>query len=434
MAARRKICVLPLCPYLSETTRMMAIYRALVSRGADVCVATHGGTHERVLEAEKVPYTIIGERFSEERSRSFVRNGAGMGPTDQSMWSDDEIRTYVDEEARFFRENDVGVAVTGFTLTALLSSRVAGIPLVTEHAGSFVPPIWERKMVEPYVVSTIPGALRLPMFMRRFLANIGPTRIKHHCGGFNRVAKELGVEGVPSLAALLLGDLTLVTDTPDVLGISAADLEAWRPQGPGLRPATRLRYAGPIFAQLDLPIPERVARFLEGRRPIVYVAPTSTTAEEVRAIVKAVRAADARVLVAGTVHDLDDLASDDVIVEGVLPSHLVMPKVDLAITAGGQGSVQTAMAAGTPLIAIPLQPEQDFNGQLLERHRAGARITMADAATPKLAALTRRILDDASYRRGAKKLAASYADVDGAGAAADAILELVGTGARATAA
>ena len=43
------ICLLPHCGYLSETSRMLAIRRALVARGARVCVATHGGTHERLL-------------------------------------------------------------------------------------------------------------------------------------------------------------------------------------------------------------------------------------------------------------------------------------------------------------------------------------------------------------------------------------------------
>ena len=38
----------------------------------------------------------------------------------------------------------VSAVVTGFTLTALLSSRLAGIPVVAEHAGSYLPPVFER--------------------------------------------------------------------------------------------------------------------------------------------------------------------------------------------------------------------------------------------------------------------------------------------------
>jgi UDP:flavonoid glycosyltransferase YjiC (YdhE family) len=365
----------------------------------------------------------VGKPFSDERSRQFVRMGAGMGPPNQSMWSDEEIRDYAQAEARFFRENDVGVAVTGFTLTALLSTRLAGIPLVTEHAGSMVPPVWERKTIEPWLRSTIPGVRFLPYRARRWFSNLGMNRVSFYCDGFNRVARELGVEGIPSFAALLLADLVLVTDTPDVLGISSADMEAWRPTGVGYRKTTRLRYAGPIFAALEKPMPDRVARFLEGKRPIVYVAITSAQEHEVRGVVGALRDCGARVLVAGTVHALDDLASDDVLVERVLPSHQVMPRVDLAVTAGGQGSVQCAMAAGTPLIAIPLQPEQDFNGQVVERHHAGRRITMADAMTPKLAAFAREMLASSAFKEGAMRVRASYAKVDGAAIAADAILE-----------
>jgi hypothetical protein len=48
-------------------------------------------------------------------------------------------------------------------------------------------------------------------------------------------------------------------------------------------------------------------------------------------------------------------------VAGVLPSHLVMGDADLAIIAGGQGSVQTALAAGLPFVGIPLPPRKRPN-------------------------------------------------------------------------
>ncbi|HKU38473.1 MAG TPA: nucleotide disphospho-sugar-binding domain-containing protein, partial [Polyangiales bacterium] len=272
----------------------------------------------------------------------------------------------------------------------------------------------------------------LPFAVRRFFANLGIHHVQHYCSGFNRVAKRLGVEGVPSFANLLLGDLTLVPEAPEVLGISASELEAWRPRGAQYRAGLRLRYSGPLFAELDRPIPERVARFLDGARPITYVAITSSTAEQVRAVVRALRGADTRILVAGTVHALGDLEDEGVLVEGVLPSHRVMPRVDLAITAGGQGSVQCAMAAGTPLISLPLQPEQDWNGQLVERHGAGKRISFDAAATPQLAALATELLTDSRYRDNARRIRDSYARLDGPGLAADAILDYAGIPAAAS--
>ena len=101
-----------------------------------------------------------------------------------------------------------------------------------------------------------------------------------------------------------------------------------------------------------------------------------------------------------------------------------MPRVDLAVTAGGQGSVQTAIAAGVPLIGIPLQPEQDANVAFVRRHGAAALIAPSAAGTTALTRTARAMLADHRYRDAARRLQAVFAAVDGAGAAADAIIEL----------
>lgn len=151
------------------------------------------------------------------------------------------------------------------------------------------------------------------------------------------------------------------------------------------------------------------------------------TASLVRGVVTALRALDARILVAGTIHDLSDLSDldgDQVMVAGVLPSHLVMPRVDLAVTTGGQGSVQTAMAGGTPLLGIPLHIEQDLNVALAERLGAGRRLAPRSAITPQVAAVAADLLADGTYLERAGAIQRIYADVDGPGNAADAIATL----------
>jgi UDP:flavonoid glycosyltransferase YjiC (YdhE family) len=258
----------------------------------------------------------------------------------------------------------------------------------------------------------------------RFFSNAAPPFLRFYCAGFDRVARRLGVEGVPSLPALVLGDLALVPEVPEVLGISAAEVEAWRPAGrAAFRPGTRLRCCGPIFARLDLPLPERVSAFLERPGPKVYVAVSSSPPELVRRAVEALRPLGVQVLVAATVHDLRDLEGDRVLVEGVLPSHLVMSRVDLAITAGGQGSVQTAMAGGAPVLGFPLQPEQDLNLVLLERLGAARRVDPR-SPTSRVGAIAREMLAGDSYRRAARRIQGIYQAVDGPGNAAEAILEL----------
>ena len=154
------ISVVPHCGYLSETSRMLEIHRALRERGAPVRLATHGGTHQNLLGRAGVDYDLIEPRLTPARCAELVRSGPGLGPPDQSMWTDDELLAHAGAEATYFRDHDVSVVVTGFALTTLLSTRLAGIPLVTEHAGSFVPPLAERGLLPLPTGPSLPPPLR----------------------------------------------------------------------------------------------------------------------------------------------------------------------------------------------------------------------------------------------------------------------------------
>ena len=422
------ICLLPNCCFLSETSRMLEIYRALRERegsAAGIKVVTHGGPYESLLRAAGVPYDVLGPGVSTQRYQEFLRSIPGIGPPGQSMWTDEELRSYAVAEAEYFARHQVTAAVTGWTLTALLSTRLAGIPLITEHAGSFLPPVFEQGLLPaPSMPVGLPGERLLPRRARRWIQNAAPARLGHYTAGFNRVAAELGVEPVPSFAALLLGDLTLVTDVPELLGLPRADVDGWTPRDPRrYRPGTRLRYTGPLYARLDLPVPDQVRAFLAGPRPVIYVAITSSTPELVRQAVSALTPLAARILVAATTHDLADLASDQVMVAGLLPNHLVMGDVDLAVIAGGQGSVQTALAAGVPFVGIPLQPEQDANVTFAQNQGAARLVAQEAAGTPAMTATARDLLTDTAARDNARRLKQIFAAVDGPAAAAQAIIE-----------
>ena len=403
---------------------MLEISAALVDRGASVVVATHGGPYEPVLKAAGLRYDRIGPGIGSDRAQQFVRSVPGIGSPEQSMWSDAELIEWSAAEVEYFRRHEVSVVVTGWTLPALLSTRVAGIPLVTEHAGSWVPPVFERGILPaPLIPMGLPLERRLPRRLLARMYNAGVHRFMGYTAGFNRAAAELGVPGVPSFPALLLGDLTLVTDVPELLGVPAADVERWRP-GPAYRPETRIRYAGPIYARLPVPLSKRADRFLADPGPTAYVAMTSVSADVVRAAVAAVRSAGMRAVVAGTLHDLADLDDDATLVEPILPSHLVMPRVDVAVIAGGQGSVQTALASGTPFVGVPLQPEQQLNVHLAQRAGAAQMVVPEDVASGALRAAVRDVVGDGRHAGAARRLQAAMAAVDGPGAAAAAIVGL----------
>ncbi len=420
------ICLMPQCGYLSETSRMIELHRALVARGVPVRMALHGGTYEWLIEAAGIGYDRVGPRMSAQRSAQLVRDSPGLGNVRQSVYAPHELLSYARAEADYFRGTGVRVVVTGFTLTTVLSSRLARIRLVTEHNGSWLPPVWERGLL-PAPIDPLWGWMRyLPPTVNRRAINAAPARMRWYCGPINAAARALGVEPIPSMAALTLGDLALLTEVPQVVGLPPEVFQEWRPSGrPGYRDGTRLAVAGPIYARLPIDLPPPVHRFLDRPGPCVYLALTSTPQSLVGAAIRAIAAAGVRVLVAGTVHDIAALEGLDrsgrVLVAGVLPSHLVMPRVDLAITTAGQGSVQTAMAAGTPLIGIPLQPEQDLNIVLLERLGAGRRISPRTLQRPALTQAVDEMLADPTSRGAADHIRTWYDQVDGPDRAAELI-------------
>lgn len=412
----------PHCAFLSETSRMLAIYRALRAIGEPVSIATHGGPWEYLLDAAGVDWVRLEPRMDSERCARFLRDLPGIGSPRQSMYSDAEMLAFARSEAEFMRQRGVRMAVAGFTLTTLLSTRLAGIPLATSHAGSYVPPVFEASLMPAPSRPVMPLFGLLPFELQRRFMNWSPPRSRIYCSGFNRAARALGVERVPSFAALLLGELTLVTDVPEILGISAEVLESWAARGAtGYRAGTTLRYTGPLYARLDLPVPERVERFLDKGSEVAYVALTSTSQALVRGVVAAVRQTGLRVLVVSTVHDLTDLDGGQVLVERLLPSDRIMPRVAVAITTGGQGSVQSAVASGVPLAGVPLQPEQDLNVHLVERQGMALSVPPQSAGGAALTNAVRRLVDQPTYREQAGRLRTVVEKVDGPAGAAQAI-------------
>lgn len=417
------IALLPNCGFLSETSRMLHIARALRTQGMETCIATHGGPYTRVLEEAGERYTLLEPRFDAARSARYLRDLVQIGRPGVRMQPPEEVRRSVAAEAEFLRAQGAAAVVIGFTLTAYLSSRVAGIPLVASHGASYVPPMFERGLAPAPTTMPIPGTEWLPAWLKRKLANTGPMRLTDPVRFLNDVAAELGVEPVPSLAALMLGDLTLVTDTPEVLGVSATELAAWQPRHPqAYRAGTRLVATGPLFARLDLPVPPAVEPFLDGAEPTALVVLSSATPQLLRAAVRRVRAAGPRVIVGATIHDFGPNDDAGVVVAGLLPNHEVMPRVQVAVTMGGQGSVQTALASGTPVVGIPLHPEQELNVDLAARHGAGLAVAPRHVDTPRLTEAVRRVLQEPRFAQAASKVQGWYAGVDGAGCAARAIV------------
>lgn len=414
---------MPNCAFLSETSRMIAIYRCLREQGVPALVATHGGTHEFVLEREGIPYDSLEPRMGAEECRHFVER---IVDPRLPVYDRDVLAACVRAEMDYLTRCGASAVLIGFTLSAVLSARGVGAPLVVSHLGSFVPPALERGMFRfaEHFDNPITGMLPRSWLDRG--AGWLFQRVRWQTALFNAVADELGIERVRSTMDVLMGDLTLVTDVPEILGIPDDALEAWRPRDERfLRPGARLKYAGAIFARLFGDVPDDVSGFLQTEKPKVYVSLASSRREYLERVLATLSRMDVRVVVTSTLHEGDFDAHENILVKDFLPSHRVMPMCDLAVIHGGQGSVQTAIASGVPVVGFPLQPEQNFNLGLVERHGAGRCLSLRSLKRRKLRGAVERVLGDASYRAAMGRLKAWQAARDGPLEAARAIRSLV---------
>jgi len=418
------ILFLPNAMFLSEVSRAIEIATALHSRGVPVGFGTRGGTYARLIEDAGFTWHGLDPPLTPQMESGFLEAILAMGPgTGRDFFTDDELRAAVDAEVALIRSLGADLVVTGFTLSAYLSTRIAGVPLATDHGGSFVPPVLSHMLCPVAVNPPDPNLAKLPNPIQRWLANRAPAFIKSPVAQLNRHARARGVETLPSMLGLMCSDLTLVTELPEVLGLSVQDLERWRPRWPlRVRKGTTFRYTGPLYARLDLPVPAEVDAFLHEDEPIVYIALTSVTETFLRSVVTSAQGSGHRILIAGANHDVSDLTDDRTLAAGLLPSHAIMPRVAAAVIMGGQGSVQTAIASGTPFVGLPYHGEQELNVAGAERLGMAIRMAPTDATTRALPEAIARLIADTRFATAASSAAQLCAGVDGSALAADVII------------
>ncbi len=186
---------------------------------------------------------------------------------------------------------------------------------------------------------------------------------------------------------------------------------------------------GPVYARLPGETPELLADLAAGPQPLVYFAMGSSGNRDlVLDVLAGLGRADCQVLAPVRSHlheeDLETLPLN-VHVTDWIPAHQLGDAVDLAITHGGEGTVQTSCVQGWPFIGIPLQFEQRFNIQRCVAFGSAKLVSQKEARRTDWAALVRQALADDGMRSRARRMARLMEGLDGPGRAAEAICELL---------
>jgi MGT family glycosyltransferase len=143
-----------------------------------------------------------------------------------------------------------------------------------------------------------------------------------------------------------------------------------------------------------------------------------------RAALEAVRHLEARVLLTvGKRFDLNHLGSlpPNVHVEAWVDQARVLPEADLVVCHGGSGTAYGALAAGLPLVTVPVFADQFENSRRITAYGAGRTVETESASStglrrpiggedaPRITAAIESVLADESFRRQARLLALEMA-------------------------
>lgn len=230
-------------------------------------------------------------------------------------------------------------------------------------------------------------------------------------GGYRRGRDELnadreivGLEPTRQLHGGMSRDLVLVATLPAL---------EYRRRWP-----RETRVVGPVEFELDhpdVPLPA-------GEGPIVLVAPSTAQDPDGRMVRIALEAlADEPVRVLATTNrrgqPLPAAPANALVVDWLRYSQ-ALAVADLAICHGGHGTVARALSAGVPLVCCPAGGDMAENGARVTWAGAGLTIPWRFVGRRTLRAVTRRVLEEPSFKLRAAAIARSAVGQDGATAGA----------------
>ena len=200
-----------------------------------------------------------------------------------------------------------------------------------------------------------------------------------------------------------------VLDTDAILVLSSPTFDFASPFVPA-----NVSYVGPILDDPSWAEPWQQPWPASNHDPLVLVGFSSTFQDQVpllRKIVDALSTMPVRAVVTiGQMVDAAQVAGTaNVAVVASAPHGPILREAALTITHGGHGTVMKSLAAGVPMVCIPMGRDQNDNAARLVHHGAGVRLSTR-AAAARIAGAVDEVLTRPQYRTAARRLAASIAD------------------------
>jgi UDP:flavonoid glycosyltransferase YjiC (YdhE family) len=342
-------------------------------------------------------------------------------------------RELIEGERRALSEIQPDLVIYGFWPMDSIASQLLGIPGVC-----FLPLPLHPDVLSSSLLKDVPDDLKpltyLPLPLRRFIVRHVPKPVKMRAPGFRQenirlAAQACGWSGSSrkNLFDMLRADLTIVLDLEDFY-VGETLPSTFRIVGPLYATSDRAADIDPAILRLFDPSDEK-PKVLCTMRSSGY---KEHLLEAVRALTSGIGSGwNSVILAPPAICSLQEakahagVGTNSYITDAFVPALSVNELADVVVSHGGQGTVQTALTCGTPIVGVAMQLEQQVNLDNVGAKGAGIRIPTHRWTASNIQGALRNVLEDRRYQENARRLQQSVRRADGKKRSAEAIWQLV---------
>lgn len=339
----------------------------------------------------------------------------------------------IDGEVLAYKEIEPDVVIFGFWPMAglayrMMKRKILGIcyvpvPCTTESYLSIIPDIPDH----------VPFFSLFPPTIRRLLLRYVPLFIRRRVPPLRQpnilwAASQVGWKGkLVNLFDLLRADLTIVNDLPDFYCQSALPKS--------------VKITGPLFCTLnkDESIDPQIQKIFNQQNRNVKIFCTmgsSGTKEHLLEVVKVFNHGEGLKWNGVIISPISVCPIEEArialgkregvyITESFIPAQKVNELADVVICHGGQGTIQTALHSGTPVVGVALQAEQFLNLYNIELHGAGISIPMRKWKAKNIQEAVHKIITCKEFTMAALRLKERMESMDGRKSSAEVIWKTI---------
>ena len=305
------------------------------------------------------------------------------------------LRDYVREDRSLMQrirpDLTIGDMRLSLPISALLEERRCAVMM-----NAYWSPFAKRHSVMPAlpISRIIP-----PRFLEPLYRVTEPLAFAVHAAHMNRVRKEFGVPPLPlDLRKMYTdGDYVLYPDIPEFVPTPGAPSNHY--------------YVGTCDWNPAVAKPDWWARMCGESKPKIFVSlGSSGPVEALPALLRALARLPVAVILSRSGRQLSDLGKIEFVAD-LLPFTETAAQADLVVSHGGSGGLYPAIAAGTPVLAIPANADQQLSSRVMQENGAGLAVRVENANETNLEQALRRLLSETSFRQAAerwKKVFAQY--------------------------